>query len=120
VSIDRVQDLGEGLVRYWYNDDGDVLPAGTIVVSLPAGAVRDLAGNPSQSATASFTVATADEPVDVTALVTVQYFGVQYNRRTSVWAFYGQVTNHSDVPLSAPIRVLWADLEPAGSTAVNA
>jgi YD repeat-containing protein len=120
VSIDRVQDLGDGLVRYWYNDDGDVLPAGMIVVSLPAGAVSDLAGNPSESATASFTMATADEPVDVTALVTVQYFGVQYNRRTGVWAFYGQVTNLSDVPLSAPIRVLWADLEPAGSTVVNA
>jgi hypothetical protein len=53
-----VQDLGDGVVRYWYND-GQSLPAGTIVVTLQAGAVRDLVGNLSEAATASFTVATA-------------------------------------------------------------
>jgi hypothetical protein len=118
VNITRVEDRDDGLVRYWY--DGQSLPAGAIVMTLPAGVVSDLAGNPSESATASFTMATADEPVDVTALVTVQYFGVQYNRRTGVWAFYGQVTNHSDAPLSAPIHVLWTDLEPEGSVVINA
>jgi hypothetical protein len=118
VNITRVEDRDNGLVRYWY--DGQSLPAGAIVMTLPAGVVSDLAGNPSESATASYTMATADDPVDVTALVTVQYFGVQYNRRTGVWAFYGQVTNDSDAPLSAPIRVLWTDLEPEGSVVINA
>ncbi|MEE8450389.1 MAG: hypothetical protein V3R99_00690, partial [Thermoguttaceae bacterium] len=54
VSIDRIEEFGGGLVRYWYNDDGDTLREGTVEVALAAGAVSDLAGNPSVAGAASF------------------------------------------------------------------
>ncbi len=54
VDVDRVENLGGGLVRYWYNDDGDSLPDGTIEVTLRAGEIRDLAGNSNPAGSAAF------------------------------------------------------------------
>jgi len=45
VSIDRVEDRGAGLIRYWYNQDGQQLPEGSVTVTLLAGQVADRAGN---------------------------------------------------------------------------
>ena len=54
VSIDRIESLAQGHIRYWYNDDGDTLDQGTISVAFPVGAVQDLAGNFSDPSSASF------------------------------------------------------------------
>ena len=86
------RNLGNGLVRYWYNDDGQTLPPGVIQVQAAAGAVTDTQGHLSDAWSASFTVQAA-EPVDVTSLVTVEYYGRQFNRQTGVYSFYGKVTN---------------------------
>jgi len=45
VSIDRAEQLGVGLVRYWYSDDSEHLPIGRVTIRLAADAVSDLAGN---------------------------------------------------------------------------
>ena len=54
VTIDSAQNLGGGLVRYVYNDDGDQLPQGTIDVARQPGEVADTAGNANAAATESF------------------------------------------------------------------
>ena len=54
VTVDHIEHLDNGLVRYWYNDDGDALSEGTVQVALNAGAVTDLVGNPSLADAASF------------------------------------------------------------------
>lgn len=59
VTVDRAQLLGGGLVRYWYNDDGQQLPTGLITGTMPAGRVRDVAGNGDDAASATFAVANA-------------------------------------------------------------
>jgi hypothetical protein len=56
VDVDSVQDLGNGLFRYHYNSDGDALADGPVQVNMPSSAVRDLAGNTSAAASASFTL----------------------------------------------------------------
>jgi hypothetical protein len=56
VTVDRVVLLGNGLVRYFYNTDGDTLPGGTIAVQGVAGQVFDLAGNGNPASTSNFTV----------------------------------------------------------------
>jgi hypothetical protein len=45
VDIDYVQDLGEGVYRYVYNNDGEVLGEGWVSVVAVAGGVEDLSGN---------------------------------------------------------------------------
>src|SRR5262249_49571328 len=55
VTVDRIEDLGNGLVRYHYNDDNDMLALGPVQVTLVAGQVKDLAGNASAEAVLSFT-----------------------------------------------------------------
>ncbi len=57
VTVERVEHLGGGLVRYWYGDDGQTLPVGEIQVQLVPGAVRDQAGNLSLPGEASFVFA---------------------------------------------------------------
>jgi len=54
VSVDRAENLGGGRVRYWYSDDGNTLPSGTIQVQRAAGAVADRAGNTSPAGSDSF------------------------------------------------------------------
>ncbi|WP_372899257.1 Ig-like domain-containing protein, partial [Stieleria sp.] len=54
VTIDRVSELGGGVYRYWYGDDGDVLSDGVIAVNVIAGAVSDLIGNTNARLTESF------------------------------------------------------------------
>ena len=54
VSIDRIEVVGNNLVRYWYSDDGDELAGGTVVVSAVADQVLDLAGNANAAFTSSF------------------------------------------------------------------
>ena len=54
VTIDRVENLGGGAIRYWYNQDGQKLADGPVVVQLVAGQVRDRAGNTNAQTTASF------------------------------------------------------------------
>jgi len=45
VSIDRAEQLGAGLVRYWYSDDSEHLPIGRVTITIAEDAVSDLAGN---------------------------------------------------------------------------
>lgn len=45
VDVDRIEVLSSGRVRYWYGDDGDVLPYGPVDVRFAANVVEDLAGN---------------------------------------------------------------------------
>jgi uncharacterized protein YbdZ (MbtH family) len=54
VTIDRVENRGEGVVRYWYGEDGDEVPGGTVAVVQRAGEVLDLLGNGNDPATNSF------------------------------------------------------------------
>ncbi|MEO1619052.1 MAG: Ig-like domain-containing protein, partial [Planctomycetota bacterium] len=44
VTVDRAEQLNEGIVRYHYADDGDALPYGPIRVELVDRAIADLAG----------------------------------------------------------------------------
>lgn len=69
VTIDQVQDLGGGLMRYRYNLDGDTLSPGTITVGLPGGQVADRAGNQNAQAAFAFTfqLAPTATPQAVTA-----------------------------------------------------
>ena len=54
VSVDRVEPLADGIVCYWYNDDGEQLPLGEIQVQVPANAVVDLAGNGNEATNVGF------------------------------------------------------------------
>lgn len=54
VTVDRVTELGNGLVRYHYDDDGDTLPDSRIEVRLVAGAVADLAANTNHETVVTF------------------------------------------------------------------
>jgi len=101
VTVDEVSLLSGNVVRYWYNKDGESLTPGVIQVHSSAGAVADKTGNGSAEWQAAFTLNTP-EPVDVSSFVTVRYFGLQYNRRTGVWAFYGTVTNNAAFPCRSP------------------
>jgi hypothetical protein len=57
VTIDQVANLGNGLVRYYYNTaDTDLLPAGAITVTVVANQVQDNAGNGNALQTANFTL----------------------------------------------------------------
>ena len=56
VTVDRAEHLGNGLVRYWYRDDGDKLPDGSIRVEQQSGQVRDKATNQNTSRSDTFTV----------------------------------------------------------------
>ncbi len=47
VTVDHIEDRGNGLIRYWYNDDSDGLVQGSVSVSSVAGAVKDGVANPS-------------------------------------------------------------------------
>jgi hypothetical protein len=53
VSIDRVEILPSGRVRYWYNDDGDTLKLGQVQVIPQPGQVLDRAGNANAAAGAA-------------------------------------------------------------------
>src|SRR5262249_6231540 len=54
VTVTGIQDLGNGLVRYNYS--GSLAPNSTVTVSLVAGQVGDLAGNPNAAASVTFTL----------------------------------------------------------------
>jgi hypothetical protein len=54
VTVDRIENLGGGRVRYLYGDDGHHLQNGLIDVVLVGGQVSDRAGNPNATQTASF------------------------------------------------------------------
>ncbi len=71
------------------------------------------------SATANVTVV-GNNPTDVTDHVTINLYGRQYNRRTGVYGFYASITNNSTDDLAYPIRLLFSDLGPTGTTVVNA
>ena len=58
VTVDRIEDLGNGLVRYHYNDDGDALPGRNVDVVLVPGEVADRAGNVNLEKTQSFVLVT--------------------------------------------------------------
>jgi len=45
VTVDRIEVLPAGRVRYWYSDDGNTIPHGLVRVTQVAGQVRDRAGN---------------------------------------------------------------------------
>lgn len=45
VTVDRAEAIGDGLVRYWYDEDDDALPLGEIQVVQVGGQVSDRAGN---------------------------------------------------------------------------
>lgn len=58
VTVDRAEDRGGGLVRYWYDGGGEQLPQGLVGVALVVGEVADRAGNLVASAEFDFTVDT--------------------------------------------------------------
>ena len=60
------------------------------------------------------------EPVDVTDLVQVTYFGTQVNTRTRTVSFYGTITNISAETLSGPIHLSWSNMQPATAVPRNA
>ena len=57
LSVDRIEHLGGGLVRYIYADDSDALVPGQVDVTMRPDAVSDVAGNTSQQHTESFAFA---------------------------------------------------------------
>ncbi len=119
VDVDRVENLGGGMVRYWYNDEGDILAEGAVTVTAVAGAVSDNASNPSDAFSFDFTfVSSSDEPVDISSNVTVHLYGVEYNWFTGVYGFYASITNNSNAPLAYPLRLVLADLVP-GTLVLN-
>ena len=76
VSIDRIEQLPSGSVRYWYNDDGNTLPQGAIVITVRSGAAADYAGNVSDPVMVNFSLdsrgpaATLVDPAPATKLKT--------------------------------------------------
>jgi hypothetical protein len=76
VSIDRVETLASGSIRYWYNDDGNTLPQGAIVITVRSGAAADYAGNVSDPVLVNFSLdsrgpaATLIDPTPATKLKT--------------------------------------------------
>ncbi len=121
VTVDHIEVRGNGLIRYWYNDDSDALVQGSVSVSTVAGAVLDRVANSSSEFANVFTFAPAqDEPQDVTDRVTIDLYGRQYNRRTGAYGFYAAITNDSADELAYPIRLLLTELGPTGTTVLNA
>ncbi len=119
VSVDRIENRGGGLVRYWYNADGDKLVGGSVIVSSSTGAVLDLDAAPSAPFSSAFTFDAPSEPEDVTDRVEFNFYGRQYNRRTGIWGFYASVTNTSTVEFAYPIRLLITELGSTGTTVEN-
>ena len=110
VKVNSVTPMPGGVARYWYATDGDHLPAGTITVAGAAGAVADLAGNSSIAFTNSFELDRGI--VDVTDLVNIRFYGLQFNPFTKIYHYYVEVTNISDTPMNWPARLLIEDLIP--------
>jgi RHS repeat-associated protein len=63
---------------------------------------------------------TTPQVSDVTDRVTMNFSSRFYNRRSGIYGYYVSVTNDSDQPLEAPIRLLMTELAPTGSTVPNA
>jgi hypothetical protein len=61
----------------------------------------------------------AATPVDVTSLVTFNYYGAQYNTRTKTYAFYGTITNISNRPIRGPIQLAWSNIAPSTANAIG-
>ncbi len=57
--------------------------------------------------------------VDVTSLVTVTYYGTQFNRVTRTTSFYGTITNTSDRAISGPLWLAFDNLTPTTVQAVG-
>ncbi len=51
--------------------------------------------------------------VDVTSMLTITYYGTQYNRSTHNTSFYGTVTNNTSTPIQGPIWLSWLNLSPS-------
>ncbi|MEI7462506.1 MAG: hypothetical protein WCK15_24165, partial [Pirellula sp.] len=64
-------------------------------------------------------VVNAATPVDVTSLVTFNYYGAQYNTRTKTYAFYGTITNISNRPIRGPIQLAWSTIAPSTANAIG-
>jgi hypothetical protein len=69
VTVDRIEDRGNGLIRYLYSDGDEKLPAGQIYVAAVQGSVLDLAGNDSQPLAASFEFTAADPELRVVEVI---------------------------------------------------
>ena len=52
------------------------------------------------------------QQTDVTSMVSVSYYGTQYNRTTKTTSFYAKITNTSSKPLNGPIYLAIANLTP--------
>src|SRR5262249_21902638 len=59
------------------------------------------------------------QQVDVTSMVSVTYYGTQYNSKTKTTSFYAKITNTSSRPLSGPIYLDIANLSPSTVTVQN-
>jgi VCBS repeat-containing protein len=63
------------------------------------------------------TIAGQDSPINATPLVNVRYYGAQYNSRTKTYAFFGTITNRSNLPIRGPIELGWSNLLPTTARA---
>jgi hypothetical protein len=117
VTVSGLQDLGSGLVRYFYSGS---LAEGEIEVTQVAGQILDQAGNSNAGAVQSFTFQPVTaEPQDVTDLVQVRYFGTQVNSRLRTVSFFATITNTSQHTLLEPLSLVWSNLLPTTAVARN-
>jgi hypothetical protein len=59
------------------------------------------------------------QQTDVSSMVSVSYYGTQYNRTTKTTSFYAKITNTSNAPLSGPIYLAIGNLTPSSVTVKN-
>jgi hypothetical protein len=100
VTVNRIDNLGGGLVLYHYGDTGTRLTRRHIEVQFVAGAVVDLAGNRSAARTESFTLAASDS----TPTAAPDLYSLQTDRALSVAGSNGVLANDTDAdgdPLTA-------------------
>jgi VCBS repeat-containing protein len=93
VTIDAIEILGPGLVRYHYNLDGDQLTPGQVQVTLVANAVSDKAGNSSAAETESFEI---PANVNRAPLATADSYSTPQGQTLAVSVLDGVLANDSD------------------------
>ncbi len=77
--------------------------------------VRSLDGTALQTITV--TIHGVDSITDVTSLVSVRYYGSQFNARTKTYTFYGTITNKSSQTIRGPIELGWSNIKPTTARA---
>jgi subtilisin family serine protease len=112
LSIDRVEAQGNGVWRYYYNEDGDQLVEGPIVVRINGSEVVDLRGNPNAETLSVFNF--DETPPQVLAIdfntQTVDPLDLPHGPQPSSWLQQKSEINDVRISFSEEVALTPADL----------